>query len=693
MHKQEFQKGKLSLQKKLTFSLITIVGVFFIIEVLLSLTGYQAFLADDPYVGFQSGFPLFILDQEKGIYQTAQNKLTYFNQQSFPAKKAKNTYRIFTLGGSTTYGRPYFDSTSFSGWLRAFVHAANPERNWEIINAGGVSYASYRVASLMEELIQYEPDMFIVYSGHNEFLESRTYSAIIDEPKAVTRLKLILGNFRIYSFFYDIEKKLTSKKSNTKANQTRELESEVTTLLDNSVGPDAYSRDDAKKNKILAHYKFNLNRMTELAKSKNAEIVFVSPPVNAKDFSPFKSQHKYEMSKEEKITYDKELTSISLDIDRRKFDDIVQRLNKLIESDNRYALTYYEKGRVLFAKGQYNHAKKNFLQAVDEDICPLRALTPMGNIVQEIASKNNVNMIPLTQILESMCMREYGHTILGEEYFLDHVHPRIQVNQLLGLELFNLLTKKAIVRPNASWGDAKIKNVVLKVEKEIDENAHAHAKKTLARVLIWAGKTKEAARFAETSARLLKNDAEAQFHYGYLKDTDGNYEEAIAAYKSAIELNPDYARAYNNLVSLLYSLGRIKDAMELAQQALIKFPDNALVHNNYGQILVHQKRFEESIKSFKKSLKLNSMDAFVYANLGLAYSFASMNEEAIKCFSVSLELKPDDMETKRYLGLVFASEGRYEEAVFQFKEILKKNPANAQVAEYVRQVNKISEAN
>ena len=36
--------------------------------------------------------------------------------------------------------------------------------------SGGVSYASYRVAALMEELVRYEPDLFVIYSGHNEFL-------------------------------------------------------------------------------------------------------------------------------------------------------------------------------------------------------------------------------------------------------------------------------------------------------------------------------------------------------------------------------------------------------------------------------------------------------------------------------------------------------------------------------------------
>ena len=56
-------------------------------------------------------------------------------------KKESGVTRIICLGGSTTYGRPYNDKTSFCGWLREFLPAVDPSRQWEVINAGGISYA------------------------------------------------------------------------------------------------------------------------------------------------------------------------------------------------------------------------------------------------------------------------------------------------------------------------------------------------------------------------------------------------------------------------------------------------------------------------------------------------------------------------------------------------------------------------
>ena len=67
------------------------------------------------------------------------------------------------------------------------------------INAGGVSYASYRVARLMNELKQYQPDLFIVYSGQNEFLEERSYGELIKLPDSLLNLHVTLSGTRTYT--------------------------------------------------------------------------------------------------------------------------------------------------------------------------------------------------------------------------------------------------------------------------------------------------------------------------------------------------------------------------------------------------------------------------------------------------------------------------------------------------------------
>jgi len=196
---------------------------------------------------------------------TAANKSRWFNQQRFPKRKPEDAYRIFCLGGSTTYGHPYDDVTSFAGWLRELLPEVDRSRRWEVINAGGISYASYRVAIVMKELLEYDPDLFIVYSGHNEFLEARTYGRLKKTPQIVLLLDRMCSRTRTYAA---VSWLVAGGDHSTERRRLRAdkslLPAEVNTLLDNAIGPAIYHRDDDLRQGIVEHFTFNLRRMVKI---------------------------------------------------------------------------------------------------------------------------------------------------------------------------------------------------------------------------------------------------------------------------------------------------------------------------------------------------------------------------------------------------------------------------------------------
>lgn len=224
--------------KNLLFSAIVLALFFAGSELVLSMAGVQPALStDDPFVGFAGNIPLFVEEERRdglAVLRTADNKISLFNQQEFPKAKGADTYRIFCMGGSTTYGRSYRDPVSFCGWLRAYLKAADPGRDWQIINAGGISYASYRVAKLMSELLQYQPDLFIVYTGQNEFLEQRSYGGLIDLPDWLIDLNASLSDTRIYTAMSSMIDAVKSD-SPDQAIQRVELSSEVDEALNHTV--------------------------------------------------------------------------------------------------------------------------------------------------------------------------------------------------------------------------------------------------------------------------------------------------------------------------------------------------------------------------------------------------------------------------------------------------------------------------
>jgi len=304
-HKRKASKApaaRLPRWKKLVFAVLTITLFFLCLEGVLGLLGVEAVSQrEDPYVGFTSSIPHFVTHEAPGgrtTVKTASNRLDHFNPQSFPAEKPPNNCRIFCVGGSTTYGRPFFDRTSFPGWLRALLPEVDPSRNYEVINAGGLSYASYRVTLVMEELAAYEPDVFIVYAGHNEFLERRTYEGILETPSLLRNAAALALQTRTASI---LRTALGGAATDTAAasDKPNMLSADVDAIPVNSVGPEAYSRNDEWKRQVVAHFKISLERMVDIAEAAGAEIVLVTPASNLLHLAPFKSEHKDGLSSDQ----------------------------------------------------------------------------------------------------------------------------------------------------------------------------------------------------------------------------------------------------------------------------------------------------------------------------------------------------------------------------------------------------------
>ena len=75
-------------------------------------------------------------------------------EQSFSARRPEHGVLIFCVGGSDVYGYPYGAAYAFPSRLQRLLAAAHPERLFEVVNVGGMSYGSERLVGLVEELVK-----------------------------------------------------------------------------------------------------------------------------------------------------------------------------------------------------------------------------------------------------------------------------------------------------------------------------------------------------------------------------------------------------------------------------------------------------------------------------------------------------------------------------------------------------------
>ena len=89
----------------------------------------------------------------------------------------------------------------------------------------------------------------------------------------------------------------------------------------------------------------------------------------------------------------------------------------------------------------------------------------------------------------------------------------------------------------------------------------------------------------------------------------GKLEEAIAAYRTAIRLKPDYAEAHYNLGIALHDQGKLEEAIAEYRTAIRLKPDYANAHYNLGLALHDQGKLEEAIAEYRAAIRLKPDDA------------------------------------------------------------------------------------
>ncbi|HAY80955.1 MAG TPA: hypothetical protein DCY79_14205, partial [Planctomycetaceae bacterium] len=325
--------------------------------------------AGDPLVGFSEVHPLFERQSDQGVYQTALSRELFFGVQRFAAEKPEGCYRVFCLGGSTVRGRPYQTDTAFARWLELELATCDPSRTYEVVNCGGLSYASYRLRVLLDEVLQYDPDLIVLATGHNEFLEDRTYDAIKSRSKwrawfedranrlrLVTTTKALLGRATP-----------TSKSSSGKV----VLGDQVETRLDAPGGYGTYHRDDAWQQDVISHFDISVRAMVNRCREAGVPLILVRLGSNLRDTAPFKSEHPEDLALPQENAWQgafEEATSLEQDAPEQAL-EAYQRAETI---DGEYALLAFRIARVLDRLGRYEEAAAYYQKARDLDVCPLR---------------------------------------------------------------------------------------------------------------------------------------------------------------------------------------------------------------------------------------------------------------------------------------------------------------------------------
>ncbi len=398
--------------------------------------------AIDPYLDLHHLRPLFELDERDGKFSIGSERLHLFRPVSFHAKKSAGTFRVFALGGSTTQGEPYSTETAFPEWLKLCLQAQSPETNFEVINCGGLSYASYRVLAILREVLEYDPDLIVIYTGQNEFLEQRTYTNQMPRNARSNALAWLtqMRTVQLARTFFAKPAERSVAPSHT------ELATEVDALLDYAGGLNDYRRDDPWRVPVVEHFRWNVEQMIHACQTRRVPLILVRPVSNLRDCPPFKFEVDSKLPSEKQAAFVERWDALRAHRDQVKAP--ITEVDYLLSIDPQHAGALYLKGHLLADQGEWDSAKQCFIAARDADVCPLRAITPIVEAVSELAARFDVPLVDAEQLVTAVS----EHQIPGSQWLVDHVHPTIEGHQLIGEAIADKCVQAHFTTPtNADW--------------------------------------------------------------------------------------------------------------------------------------------------------------------------------------------------------------------------------------------------
>ena len=580
---------------------------------------------EDPSRGFSGLVSAY--EQEGEVYRTRRAVVgSTFNDQSFLVDKPSNGIRIFCLGGSSAYGFPWDAEAAFGGMLRDVMAANHSDKHVEVVNASGISYAMHRLNIVADELLTHAPDIFIVYSGHNEFVEPAFYDALKQRGGARTRLEYALAHSRVYAGMRSLFERRRDSRFSTdftfdalvRRDQTR-----------------TYSAE--QKQVIVAEFRSRLDSLVTRAQAAGVHVLLSTVPCNLSQWRPEQSIADGALGESERHDW---LEAFRTGRERLEAGDMQSAsvaLERAVNLAPGYAEIHYLLAQAYEGLEFWNRARETYQLACDLDATPSRRVSAINSAIREVAHQHGVHLVDMDAVFEELS--ENG--LVGFNLIEDYVHPTREGHEIIAWHMWDAIEK-------AGWLGGR-----------------QQAERTLFDQVI-----------AERNQKpMTANQAVWFFNQGVILAKQGNQEAAIEKYRRAVELSPQYVGAMANLGGLLNGTGQHAEALTVLRRAIEIMPDSAESNNYLADALRGLGRAQDAVLYYEKAVKLRPSWDVAFVHLGATLESLGRLDEAIARYEEALRLRPDAGAIHHNLAVVLKRLKRFEEAEAHERKALQLEPA------------------
>lgn len=701
-----------------------------VLELMLRLFGY--------------GYPTVFALKRSGAEPPVFIQNDRFCHRFIPSRLARNAYpfalnrekpppgyRIFILGGSAAQGDPD-PSFSFGRMLQIMLTARYPGIEFEVVNAAVVAINSHVVRDIAEDCARFEPDLFVIYMGHNEVVGPYGAGTVFGAQTpslALIRTQLMFKTTRIGQFLNDLFKLGMRGAAEWKTWGGMQM------FLDQQV-----AASDPRLRAVYDHLQANLEAIYETALESGAGVVACTVASNLRHCTPFGSLHRDGLTGKALGRWE-ELYKAGTGLeDAGRHAEALEKYTAALAIDDRFADLHFRMGNCLESSGHIDEASTRYASALDLDTLRFRADSHINRIIRETAAARQSEGVHLVDVAELFGNHSAARAP-GEEYFDDHVHLNFAGNELLARSVLQsveaLLPASIKQRPSSLGLDLtgedlvrrmvytdfsryRIARVMLnkktnppftnqldhepdlqKLTHRIDElhtrldqyNADAIDRQfkeiTEKYPTDWIlnfnyatfltermNDHAAAARRLERVLGQIPNMPRAHANLGYMYNLLGRYPQAASHLTQALQFDPNIVNARNHLGNAYAGMGQTDKALAVFEELLDRLPTFTPARLNRANLLERLGRKNEALEQFREAVRNSPDDAVIIGMLGQALERRGMIPEAITRYRDAIMTDPADVVALTCLGNVYTQQGQLADAIPLFEEAVRFDPDN-----------------
>jgi tetratricopeptide (TPR) repeat protein len=343
---------------------------------------------------------------------------------------SKETFNIYYFGESTAKGFPYQTGLSLPGLVDYMLDYKVKGKKVISVDLScpgeDAEYHLSKIKFIIKKRSIFYPSLFVVYSGHNEFMKDHEAYGFTRLSRAAPARKSLLRRSFLFNRI-------------VRAFGGYKLEAEERKFFDVPLydEPSGYRR-------TIEAYQETLAKAVRLSRENEIPLLISTLAINYAGWEPNRSL--FCGNSQDKDSFAALMVKGRTAEEGKNFMEAVEYYKKALQLCGTFAETHYRLGKCYEKTGDYALAWEGFCKAVEFDGMPIRATQGQNNFIRGLGSEGLVFMADAEGFLRSKA----DNGIIGFNYMADAHHPNlpgyILISSLFSKEIRRIFHDPAEIR-------------------------------------------------------------------------------------------------------------------------------------------------------------------------------------------------------------------------------------------------------